>query len=267
MEFSLMQLLKENQPINGIERYVDLQLQDLESFSVKYLTINDTFYKFNIEINIDKKYFWIYCNFNSPTPRDDELIHIHTGEIRENSRTNEEVELTHQFFGLYDFHKQFFYISNTKKSSIVKEFFKFNNISIELKNIYINFDDFVETLENIGEVSFTNHTNLFNQDNLQRRAITDLTGTGAPDSFLINATYSNEDKSSLINWIKSLRLGDSAIKEKLIVKGLDESGFKRIYNSSTFTEKIKVDCNKGKDGKYTSENVLSQLLKKVEHER
>ena len=105
---------------------------------------------------------------------------------------------------MYHFNKQLFYISNTKKASIIKEIFNKENISIHLRKIFIDFDDFVEKLKDVSEISFTDSKNLFNQDNKQRQALIDLTGTDAPNTFTICAKYKNENMSRMIKWLKNL---------------------------------------------------------------
>jgi hypothetical protein len=46
------------------------------------------------------------------------LTNINTGSKKDNPRENDEAELLHQLFALYDFNKNLLYISNLKKEKM-----------------------------------------------------------------------------------------------------------------------------------------------------
>ncbi len=150
------------------------------------------------------------------------------------------------------------YIYNLDKKNIFKTFLTEKlSIIFEIKNIYVSKDEFIKQLKEVSKIQFTDTRNLFNQGSKERQALIDLTGTDAPDNFSIEATYS---KGMLVKIARFLRKQEN---RNLVIKGKDESGFEKIYNSEDLTQKIKIDVTKNDNGKYDSETVKINLLSKL----
>ena len=98
--FSIMQLIEES--TSSGDRFV---CPTKNSFALLEDTVKFNDNQTLFEINIEKKedYAFFVFNFGNPSPRDENLTDINTGEKRENNRTITEVELNNQAFFLYYF--------------------------------------------------------------------------------------------------------------------------------------------------------------------
>lgn len=136
-----------------------------------------------------------------------------------------------------------------KRSFITKSFFK-------------DKEEFISILKSVSKISFTEAKELFNQSSPERKALTDLTGTDAPDKFTIEAEYSHPfEIQPFLDKLFNSRDNDT-LKE-LMICGKDESNFSVLYNQDTFLKRITIKCDKEESGKFNPDTVLNQLLGEV----
>jgi chaperonin cofactor prefoldin len=259
LSFSILQIIQENKKKG--ERYISPTVDTFKDIDTNFnILIDDTYY----EVFIEKKdnYIWFELDFNKPNPRDEHLTNIKTGEKRENDREKEETELIHQFFCLYNFKNNLFYISNSRKQNVIKTILNQKTTYNFLFNtIKKTKEEFIELLDEVTEITFTEAGHLFNQDSKKRQALQDLTGTDSPTNFTINATY---DKPKIIPFIKSLfREKENNLFKDLIIKGQDTNKFEVIFNNDTFSRKVEIIASKDENGKFIPDSVKKNLLEVV----
>lgn len=232
--------------------------------------INDGDFFYEIEVEKSDEYVFGSFDFGNPTPRDSSLTNINTGEKRENTRTDTEVELNNQFFFLYCFSNGLLYLSNsTKKKFLVRMFKEKLQKDIILKDIYKNVDDFLDKLQMCTQISFTHVNDLFSNDSVRKQALVDLTGTDAPQRFTLRAKYDVKKKNSsgaIFNFIRTLSKEKESSKiSDLVVSGIDDSGFSVVYNTDSFARKIQIDVDKDENGKFKRLEVRDKLLNKIQN--
>ncbi len=258
-----MQLIVESDV--GTERFVNPTKDLFDSIDNTPITNDGVYYEVECENN--NEYLWLYLNFGKASPRNDKITNIETGEKKDNSRKNDEAELLDQLFVLYFYDKKTLYISNSKKKKIVELLLKRNTKQdFNIKSFYKSPNEIISILKKIDKIKFTHKSNLFNQNSKERQALIDLTGTDAPESFTIEASYSTHNIS---NFLRVLFNGqeDNRISD-LVICGRDESDFNFIYNTDSFSRRIDTLCEKiNESGMFNPENVKQSLLNVIKNEK
>jgi hypothetical protein len=221
---------------------------------------------FKSEIHDD--YIWICVDYGSSNPRRDTLVDINTLDQTENKRESTQAELIKQSFFLYSFKTNLLYLSNSKHISMFTKVLKEKlGIDITIKSIYKTKEEFLKIIKEVDKISFSNYENLFSQNSRERKALVDLTGTDAPESFSIEAKYKKQNLKDIFPFLQKLFIGQSVSKlSNLIISGLDETGFQAIYNSETFTNKLSISANKTSEGLFDNEIIKKLLLGTISNE-
>ncbi|ATA75017.1 hypothetical protein [Capnocytophaga sp. H2931] len=258
LSFYFLQLIEEAN--NGIERFKTINENTFDKLEDYFHILhNEIFYEIIVSKHSD--YIWINIDYGNPMPKDENLTNIITGNKLPNKREDDEVELTSQLFILYHYKNNVLYISNIKKMKFINEILsqKLDKKFIVKKHLKTQ-DEFIKTLKSVSEISFTDVNNLFN-DNEQRKALKDLTGTDAPEKFKITAHYSNNFLN--INFLKKLLNKRGTNSSSLVIKGTDENNFNFVYNQHNFVKLTEINCKRKSNGKFDSEDVLNNLLKSI----
>lgn len=258
--FNILQLIEEK--TSSGERFSAPSIESFASMESSFhILMDDVYY----EINVEKKdnYIWFAFDYGKPDPIDNKLTNINTGSKKDNPRENDEAELLHQLFALYDFNKNLLYISNLKKEKMFAQMLeKKLQHSFTTKKCFKPKDEFIKILKEVNEISFTEVKDLFNLNSKTRQALKDLTGTDAPKKFTLNAKYSKN--SNIIDFIKKLMKSktDSELNE-LVIRGVDNNNFEFVFNVDSFVQQISVTFEKNQNGKFDAELIKLALLRKA----
>ena len=260
--FCLMQLIVESKI--GPERFINPTKTLFDGLDKTSLITDDVYYEVECE-NCDD-YLWLYYNYGKASPRNDTIINISTGKKKNNSRKNDEAELLDQLFVLYSYRKQILYISNSKKKKAVEQFLKQSTKQeILIKSFYKNPTEIMSILKNVDKIKFTHVNNLFSQGSKERQALLDLTGTDAPESFTIEASYNSH---KITSFLQSLFRGqDESRISDLVICGRDESDFSFVYNVDSFSRRVDIICMRDEgSGLFNPESLKKELLKTIKDE-
>ena len=263
ISFSLMQLIVESEV--GTERFIHPTKEHFDCMNNTSLTNDGVYYEVVCENT--NNYLWLYLNFGKASPRNDKITNIETGDKKDNFRNVNEAELLDQLFVLYSYDKKILYISNTKKKKIVELLLEQNSKQdFTIKSFYKNPTEIISILKKIDKIKFTHASNLFNQDSKERQALIDLTGTDAPETFTIEASYRTHQ---ITNFLRTLFNGHEANKiSNLVICGRDESDFNYVYNTDSFSRRIDALCKKNDEsGMFNPESVKQSLLNLIENEK
>lgn len=219
-----------------------------------------TFYKVYTELT--DNYFWLVAEYGKPEPHRDKWVDVNTFEEEKNKRKTTQVELTNQSFLFYSFSSKLLYLSNSRHIKLMSKILSDKSENkFFIKRLLVNFDEFIEIIKSVNKIKFTGFNNLFNTESKEFKAIEDLTGTSAPESFTLEATYNKSKISQFLRRLNQSRL-DQQI-DKLVITGLDESGLETIYNVDTFTSQINIFCSKNAEGVYEQDLIKSNLMNKI----
>lgn len=245
----------------NVNRYARISydtFNDMESGDKNY-NEKGVFYKVHIEK--ESQCLWLSFNYGSPNPRAETVINTKKGTERDNPRKEDEAEPKDQLFVLIKY-DEFLYISDVRKKNFLKNFLeKEYKLSFLIKRIIISANNFIEKISQVEEISFTNVSDLFSQDNIYRNALTDLTGIDSPDTFTISAQYKGESVKTLKKFLNRIgfQMEKQGLSNSLTIKGIDERGFENIFNADSFSKKITIKLEKEKDGKFRPSEVKNQL--------
>lgn len=220
---------------------------------------NDTFY--NGTSDITEEYCWLSLEYGRAQPRRNEVINIETGTQSLNKRKLNETELLHQSFFYYSFENTTAYISDSRQQKLFQQLLnKYCLSNFVIKRLFKDYNEFIEQIKTISSISFTAYNDLFGSDSTRVRALADLTGTNAPSTFTINATYSLPLDEKFKQFLYSLKSEQNDSKlSKLVIAGMDENKLATLYNVDTFTNKIQVNLNKNIEGVFDKHLVLEYL--------
>lgn len=223
---------------------------------------NGTYYKITTELT--DNYFWLVAEYGRPEPHRNNWVDITTSKEEKNKRKNTQVELTNQTFLFYSFNSKLLYLSNSRHINLMSKILtdKSENKFL-VKRLLKNFDEFIAIIKSINKIKFTGFKNLFSSESKEFKAIEDLTGTSAPESFSLEATY---NKSKILEFLKRLNKSRNEQQiDKLVICGLDESGLETIYNVDTFTSQISIFCVKNNEGVYEHEIIKNEIIKNIDN--
>ncbi|MCQ2224201.1 MAG: hypothetical protein MJZ14_00565 [Paludibacteraceae bacterium] len=262
IEFNLMQIIVENE--KSVERFVNPNKEMFDVIDRTSYSLDGTYY--DVKYENQDEYLWLYFNYGKSFPRNDKIINVGTGEERDNSREVDEAELLGQLFVCYSYKKQLLYISSIKKKTVVESFLKENiGLNIEVKSFYKNKEEFISVLDKVDKIRFTQANNLFAQNSKQRQALIDLTGTDAPESFTIEASYNSHKLDGFLNTLFNCH--EQSQIDALVICGRDESNMSFVYNLDSFCKKIEILVEKDDSGLYNPDSVKQSLLNNISDER
>ena len=261
LSFSLLEILVDSSV--EIERFnppTNITFSELNK-DTQWVGEDGTFY--DVEIENTNQYLWLYFQFGNTSPRSETVTNVDTGEQFENQRKENEAELLNQLFVMYSYTRHTLYVSNTKKIKLLQQFLKDNtNKDIEIKHFFKTPEEMIELLSSVSSIKFTSASNLFNQDSPERKALVDLTGTDAPESFTIEATYKAHKIKNFVYDLIHKRQNSQI--QNLVICGRDTSDIELVYNIDTLTHKIEILCNRQeKTGMFEADEVKLCLLNKL----
>lgn len=172
-------------------------MSDFRNISNETFKHKGTIYKVSCEKINNDRFFWLYAKHGSSLPYSDEAININNlTKIIKNKRQENEAELNHQVFAVYDNLNKTFYISNSHKTSFIQSFLKKKlSKDIIVKRYFISPEEFIEKIKSIGTISLTSKRNLFSQRSGLFENATDIFGLGQPEDFKININYNWNHKT------------------------------------------------------------------------
>lgn len=238
------------------------RLSDFENKQKYIYDVDDKCCIVNCEI-IQDRFFWIYIKYGKAKPYADEVINTETKEVFSNKRDIKEAELRNQIFCMYDYKHVTFYMSNILQKKFVQEFLqKTFNIEFNIKNYYIDPDNFVKEITSINEITFWADNNLFSGDIFN--AVRDVFGEGEYDKFCFkfetknNSIFNRNKILEFLNLMKDKRANQEITKLKCV--GKDDSGFEKIFNLETYLNKKLICASKDENAMYNPEAIKNALL-------
>ncbi len=223
---------------------------------------------YSVSIKNSKDYIFWMIEHGCIHPRDEFVYNAEMGTTRDNPRTEEELEFREQLFALYDYKRGLFFISDTRKRNIflkvLNKLGDFNNF--EIRGMYIDENEFFNKIQSLSEIRFTMTNDIFSTDAESKKNLERMIGGNPNNDVKLSLEFKSEPINTLKNFIKKLR-DESANKRinSLLIRGNDEKGFERVFNSDEFIKKIKLrDVDKEDTDKFSFNCVLSHLISEIE---
>lgn len=259
LSFSTLQLIWESD--TKVTRYIEAEKDAFVKIPEEFeYSESGAFYKIYTELT--DEYFWLVAEYGKPEPHREKWVDVNTFKEEMNKRKSTQVELTNQSFLFYSFSSKQLYLSNSRHIRLMSKILSDKSENKFLvKRLLVNFDEFIEIIKSVNKIRFTGFNNLFNTDSKEFKAIEDLTGTSAPESFTLEATYNKGKIATFLRRLNQSRLEQQI--DKLVIAGVDESGLETIYNVDTFTSQINILCSKNTEGVYEQDLIKSAIMDKV----
>lgn len=104
---------------------------------------------YSVRIKNSNDYVFWMSEHGSTQPRDEFVYNAEMGTTRDNPRIEEELEFREQLFALYDYQRDLFFISDTRKRSVffnvLSQLRDFNNFKI--KGLYVDENEFFNKIQ------------------------------------------------------------------------------------------------------------------------
>ena len=257
------------------------------SFTELYFTINEqapafddftnttsnknpeTFENIAYKLYVNKTKQYIYMSFiccNTKSAKYSKLVfNTSTHSDESNLNSFEKIPYDCEFFFIFYFIENTFYISNTQKTTFLEKFLSFkNNTNCIIKKV-IDFDQLISTMSKISEINLCSKSNdlLDDDGNKVSNLINDTFGLGESDQINLSLKYSN---CNVTNKFKSFYERFRKVSnKKLIVIGKDDKNIDLIFNNEFISRPVNITIDKEhiKNGFCDMYNVKSKLLIKL----
>ena len=141
----------------------------------------------------------------------------------------------------------------------------------ELRKIYgTKFEIVIRNVTNgrikqIDKITFSSlKRNLFSKDGFLQDNLKDNYCMEEPEEFTIEAVYKQNLSSKLRNTIAKIREEKQRNNiKKIIIQGLDDQGFTKIFNEGNFIDKIFIDLKPDETGMFNEKDVQSLIINKL----
>jgi len=168
---------------------------------------------------------------------------------------------------LYSFIDNILYISNVIHKGFVYNLLmnKMGLESAEIKNIFVDREQFIKQLQVLDEIKFTSaKRDLFSNINTVGGALVDNYGMEEPEFFTVSAKYKTPMSQKVKNMLAFLsRQKTQGNLTKLMIIRRDDQNIEQVFNEQAFTQKVSISIQKNAEGLFDPEQVKTKLLEKL----
>ena len=220
-----------------------------------------------VKVFFEENYIWLIGNKGRSKPYSSQVYDTRTKEKTRNPRSENQVELRNQWFGMYLYSMKSLYVAGETKTTLQRIFGDLLKKSIIIRNVYKSKEQFLDELEKIKSIRFiAKHNLLTNITNLFQDTSNDL-GLGNPKQIKMSVDYSYADKTTkFVDVMKRLfQQYDSGELTGLVVVGSrteEDNTIESLFNIKNMGENIQVICDKDEQGMFNTEQVKAALLEK-----
>lgn len=269
MTFSIWRLVVENNEAGLMYKLANRDTFDKLITTTEPIRIHPSDKEaFSVSIkNTDDYIFWMIEHGNTQ-PRDEAVYDAETKRTRKNPRTTKELEFMEQFFALYDYNRELFFISALRKGGTFKTILKQldDDLAVDIRGMYVSEEEFISKLKTLSEVRFTTTNDMFSIDSESKYSLEKLIGGKPENDVKLSVEYKQEPIQRFKSFLKKLRKERENFQIKgLLIRGTDSAGFERVLNQDEFIKKIKLkNIDKEENGKFSLEYILKKILSEIE---
>lgn len=238
-------------------------IQAIINHKVKKHQKQDSIYFFNIDFCEVSNILWLYASYNDNKAYSEKVYNEHSALMETNPKKKEQRELNAQFFAAYSMDKDILYLTNSRKKSVLEEYFSgILATTVEIKNILHSIDKFIQAIISLKDISFIAKDNLYKKE----KGVFDYTnsayGLDYPESFYIKACYGNMSiKGLALDFLKRFVKSDKEEEiQNLVISGYDDEGFEKIFRPDAYIETLEIFCEQNENGLYEEKEVKNKLL-------
>ncbi len=215
---------------------------------------------------IDDRFYWIYSSFGKTNPHPEYIINEKSFAKQKNPRTEEEFEPNKQIFAIYDSASGLLYTSNSRQIKFIKYFFEeITGENADIKSVFKDIKDFVKVIKKIESIKFTGSRELLNHKGNVFTSMKDIFGYFSPDTFVIEAKGPKPMDEGMIKWLLNFaKYRETSDIKTLVCTGKDDQGFGSVFNTDSFTSKIKISVQKNDESLFPSDDVKKKIIIELE---
>lgn len=243
------------------------EIEDFECFESGFeysYDENQTFHSIKTQLNTS--YFWLYSAYGRASPRSEKVFNVQDCSHYENPRKSIEIEQVNQLFMIYIFNTDELYISSLNQKGFVKKILEYKmKKDINIKSVFTDIDEFCTTISKISTISFVSQKkNLFSNMGTLQQTLTDRYYMEEPEEFKVVASYNTRFSYNMKMAIKNMiQIKDEENLKQIIIQGIDDQGFSKIFNEGSFVKKISINLKTNEQGMFTEEEVKNLILNQL----
>ena len=220
-----------------------------------------------VKVFFEEDYIWITGNKGRSKPYSSQVYDTTIKEKTRNPRSENQVELRNQWFGMYLYSMKSLYIASETKTIVQRIFGELLKKAVLIKNVYKSKEQFLDELEKIKSIRFIAKQDLLTSVTDIFQMTSDDLGLGNPAQIKMSVDYSYADKTTqFVKVMKRLfRQYESGGLTNLIVVGSrteDDNTVESLFNIKNIGEFIRIFCDKDEQGMFNAEQVKQALLEK-----
>ncbi len=253
---------------SGFAFYVDDFIINIDNFKE---VINKTIYEeldgnrvSIFQINYQDNFLTINFSDGSAMPRNPNVYNKSKQEFEPNPRETDQIE-PKEHFSVIDFSNGFLWLSNSKKKSLLLDFFHkiFKNKRVYLKDVYDE-DKFIKGLKTLDQIKVTAAPSMFAATNSLSKALVDEM-YGANEAVLHLKYKDRFIGDTLIEKVRSIFRNRESFNG-IMISGRDEKNLGMYFNNNLFTRKIDIDALVDKNEMFNPKDVFVKIIAKIQEE-
>lgn len=218
----------------------------------------------HFEVRYQDEFLKISFSDGSAMPRNPNVYNKSKKAFEPNPRDSDQIE-PNEYFAVLDLTKSYLWLSNTKKKSLLLEYFQhfFKKKKVLFKDVYDE-KEFINGLKSIDQIKISAVPDLFSETNTLSKALVDEM-YGAHEATL-HLKYKNKYiESRLFDKIKNIFSNKEKFK-RIMISGRDNKNMGMFFNNNNFTRKMDIDAIVDDNEMFDPQDVFKGLIAKIQRE-
>jgi hypothetical protein len=218
----------------------------------------------HFEVKYEDEFLKINFSDGSAMPRNPNVFNKSKQKFEPNPRDSDQIE-PKEYFAVLDLSKSYLWLSNTKKKSILLNYFQshFKKKKVLFKDVYEE-KEFINGLKSIDQIKLSAVPDLFSRTNTLTKALVDEM-YGAHEATL-HLKYKNKNiEGRLFDRIKNIFLNKKNFK-RIMISGRDSRNMGMFFNNNIFTRKIEIDAIVDENEMFDPQDIFEGLIVKIQRE-
>lgn len=220
----------------------------------------DTVYVFK-HLDNQEDYFGLQLRYGNNKNYSPEVVDIHSNSIQQNPRTPNQVEPSNDIFIFYIKTNKQLLIYPDRNETLLHDIFSLKNHKIQLKRVFVSFDEFTKSTCRLKEIKLVTEDSLFSDSYDLNQEMNSVLGFGENlYPFKIEVDLKRTPLDRVLSQLQRFNEDYESHKLKnLVIIGEDDKGFDSVFNGNQFNKHIKIEVKKDETNQYRYSEVVQKI--------